>query len=107
MASFIPNNYHIWAAVGATTYAVYGLTGNMLGNTRYKATKWYQRFFPLSLALVTGRNATMARNIIETLESRPEVSELLAIVGEGHVDGIAQLLEQAGYTQLPIRPKAR
>lgn len=102
MVPFVPDNYQIGAAVGATAYVFYGLTGSVLGNTRYKATKWYQRYFPLSLALVTGRNATMARNIMETLESRPEVSELLAIVGKGHVDGMKQLLEQAGYKPLSI-----
>jgi hypothetical protein len=92
-----PEAYHSAVTTGLTLYVGHGWVGHLLQDTKYS------RFFPMPRALITGRDATMARNIDETLEQRTEISELLAIVGKAHVDGMKELLLEAGYESIPLK----
>lgn len=101
-AAFIPPDLaaHLSYAVDAVT--AYSVAGNLLSTSRFQTAAWYQRLFPMSLGILRGRNATMVRNIESTFDSRDEVGQLLAIVGKAHVPEMKLLLQQRGYTSIPL-----
>ena len=61
-----------------------------------------QKMFPLNLAILRGRNATMVGNIENTFNERSDVNEMLAIVGKLHVPEMKQLLERMGYQSISL-----
>lgn len=86
-------------------YSICRLIGNYIEFNMFlgkDAKPWYQRWFPIEMAKIRNRDKTMAKNIGRILESRQEVSELLAVVRNPHVHGIKERLVRDGYSSIPV-----
>ena len=100
-SSFLPQEVLLGVSLGINALAVYQL-GELALYKRFEAKRWYQRIFPISVGNLKSRNRTMVSNIVTAIESRSEIEELLVVVGEAHVPEMKRLLQQRGYSSLPL-----
>lgn len=97
----VANNY-LLMAIPFFTAGYELLTQTLAVSQTVRQKTWYQRLFPLGLAVINGRDSTMVGNIDQTISERDDVTEFLVIVGKDHIPGIKAKLMQRGYVFVPL-----
>ena len=80
-------------------YALAGQLGKRFD--KFKDSHRFNRLFPIHYGLITGRDKTMTKNLVDAM-TRPEIGQILVIVGRMHVPGIKRRLLSDGFTEAPL-----
>jgi len=98
----IPQHLADMIGWGVNSFSVYELVGLKVTSSKFQTSTWASRLFPLSLAILRGRNATMINNIDKVFNEQPDVNEMLVIVGKLHVPEMKLLLQRNNYQSIPL-----
>lgn len=105
-AAYLPADAASAVTTGLLALAGYRITG-AIASVKAEPRPWLQRLFPMSYGILRARNRTMVGNIHKSLVERPEIDQMLVVVGKAHLDEMQALLEGQGYTSIPLPTPAQ